>query len=249
MKYLIKLKYCGTAYAGFQVQKNGNTIQAELMRTAEKIFTVPCLITGCSRTDSGVHANEYFATLETSCGASKISPEKLPLALCSALPQDIVVTAAKEVPQDFSVRRSVFGKEYVYLILEDRNADPFLVGRAWHYARELDIEKMNRAAGDIIGKHDFSSFMASGSDIKDTVRNVTRCAAVRDKDGLCRIYVAADGFLYNMVRIIVGTLVYVSEGKIPEDGIKSILLSGDRKNAGKTAPADGLYLNRVFIDF
>ena len=116
MKYLLKLSYCGTNFAGFQVQPNANTVQAELMRAAEKIFTVPCKITGCSRTDSGVHALEYFATLECGDGGAKIAPEKLPRALASVLPSDISVMAAKYVTDDFAVRRAVEGKEYVYVI-------------------------------------------------------------------------------------------------------------------------------------
>lgn len=249
MKYLLKLSYCGTDFAGFQVQPNANTVQAELMRAAEKIFTVPCKVTGCSRTDSGVHALEYFATLEPSEGGANIPPEKLPRALASVLPGSIAVIAAKNVPQDFAVRRAVSGKEYVYVIWTEQHGNPFLEKRSWHYTKPLDLYKMNAAAKHIVGRHDFASFMASGSDIEDTVRNVTRCEAVRESDGTVRIYVAADGFLYNMVRIIVGTLVYVSEGKITPEEVKAVISEKDRKKAGKTAPADGLYLNKVFIDF
>ncbi len=249
MKYLLKLSYCGTDFAGFQVQPNANTVQAELMRAAEKIFTVPCKITGCSRTDSGVHALEYFATLDPAEGGANIPAEKLPRALASVLPGSIAVMAAKTVPQDFAVRRAVAGKEYVYVIWTEPHGNPFLEKRAWHYTKPLDLQKMNEAAKHIVGKRDFASFMASGSDIEDTVRNVTRCEAVRENDGTVRIYVAADGFLYNMVRIIVGTLVYVSEGKITPDGVEAVISAKDRKKAGKTAPADGLYLNKVFIDF
>ena len=249
MKYLLKLSYCGSRYAGFQVQPNANTIQAELMRAAEKIFTVPCKITGCSRTDSGVHALEYFATLECAQGGARIAPERLPRALASVLPSDIAVIAAKVVPDDFAVRREVEGKEYVYMIWKEPHGNPFLAERAWHYTKPLDVEKMNAAAEKIVGRQDFASFMASGSDIEDTVRTVSRCEVVDCGDGICRIYVAADGFLYNMVRIIVGTLVYVSEGKISPDEISGIIEAKDRKKAGKTAPADGLYLNKVFIDF
>ncbi len=247
MKYLLKLTYCGTAYCGFQVQNNANTIQAELMRAAEKIFTVPCLITGCSRTDSGVHALEYLATLEPTVGGARIPAARLPKALAHALPSDISVMEAVEVADDFSVRRAVKGKEYMYLLWTKDHMDPFLSRRAWHYSRPLDVEKMNIAAKSIVGKHDFASFMASGSDIIDTVRTVSRCEVEECGDGSVRIYVAADGFLYNMVRIIVGTLVYVSEGKIEPCEIENIINAKDRTLAGKTAPADGLYLEKVFI--
>ncbi|MBE6654467.1 MAG: tRNA pseudouridine(38-40) synthase TruA [Ruminococcaceae bacterium] len=247
MKYLLKITYCGTAYSGFQVQPNANTVQAELMRAAEKIFTVPCLITGCSRTDSGVHALEYLATLETTAGGARIPAEKLPKALAHALPSDISVMEASVAADDFSVRRAVKGKEYMYLLWTKDHMDPFLCERAWHYSRPLDVEKMNLAAKHIVGTHDFASFMASGSDIVDTVRTVSRCEVVKSEDGCVRIYVAADGFLYNMVRIIVGTLIYVSEGKISPDAVKGIIEAKDRTLAGKTAPADGLYLEKVFI--
>lgn len=247
MKYLLKLTYCGTAYCGFQVQNNANTVQAELMRAAEKIFTVPCLITGCSRTDSGVHALEYLATLEPTANGARIPAERLPKALAHALPSDISVMEAREVADDFSVRRAVKGKEYMYLIWTKDYMNPFLSERAWHYFRPLDVEKMNLAARAIVGRHDFASFMASGSDIIDTVRTVSRCEVEACPDGSVRIYVAADGFLYNMVRIIVGTLVYVSEGKIDPLKIKDIINAKDRTLAGKTAPADGLYLEKVFI--
>jgi len=249
MKYLLKLSYCGTDFAGFQVQPNADTVQAALMRAAEKIFTVPCKITGCSRTDSGVHALEYFATLEPGEGGADIPPEKLPFALGSVLPESIAVMAAKRVEDGFAVRRAVSGKEYVYVIWTEPYGNPFLSGRAWKYKKPLDVQQMNEAAKYIVGRQDFASFMASGSDIEDTVRNVTRCEAVLCDDGTVRIYVAADGFLYNMVRIIVGTLVGASEGKIKPCDIKSIISAKDRKKAGRTAPADGLYLNKVFIDF
>ena len=249
MKYLLKLSYCGTRFAGFQVQPNANTVQAELMRAAEKIFTVPCRVTGCSRTDSGVHALEYFATVEPAEGGASIPPEKLPRALGSVLPADIAVMAAKSVPDNFAVRRAVSGKEYVYILWTKEYPNPFLADRAWHYTKPLDVAKMNEAAKHILGAHEFASFMASGSDIVDTLRTVSRCEVVAEYDGTCRIYVASDGFLYNMVRIIVGTLVYVSEGKLAPNEINGVIEAKDRTKAGKTAPAQGLYLNKVFIDF
>lgn len=247
MKYLLSISYCGTAYAGFQIQKNANTIQAELIKAAEKIFNVPCLVTGCSRTDSGVHALEYLAVAEPSEGCSRISADKLPRALASALPPDISVMEARVVDDDFSIRHAVKGKEYMYLIWTKEYMNPFLYLRAWHYTKKLDIDKMNRAAERLVGKHDFASFMASGSEVAKTFRTITRCEVVADDDGCVRVFVAADGFLYNMVRIIVGTLVYVSEGKIAVDDIDKIIRSKDRSLAGKTAPADGLYLEKVFI--
>lgn len=248
MKYLLKLSYLGTSYCGFQVQKNGKTVQGELCRASDEIFGGKCLVTGCSRTDSGVHAREYYATL-ASCGDCSAIPAKaLPLALASKLPDDISVSDAWLVPDDFSVRRAVKCKEYMYLIYTSKTRNPFLGGRAYFYPHEPDISLINKAAEFFVGRHDFRAFMASGSEITETVRTVSGCFAEKDGDSI-KIFVSADGFLYNMVRIIVGTLLEVSEGKIKADEIPEIISSLDRKKSGRTAPAQGLYLNRVFINF
>ena len=240
MKYLLKLSYLGTAYAGFQVQPNGDTVQGRLCSAAKTLFGVDCAVTGCSRTDSGVHAKEYYATLEA-VGGADIPAKRLPRAINTYLPKDISVSCALIVPDDFSIRKNVVGKEYEYIILNTAVGDPFYTGRALHYSHHLDADKMNEAA-----KHDFAAFMASGSDIADTVRTVSECRAERDGD-IVKIYMAADGFLYNMVRITVGTLIEVSEGKISPDGIDKIINSKDRTLAGRTAPPEGLYLGKVFL--
>ena len=245
MKYLLKLSYLGTAYSGFQVQPNGDTVQGRLCDAGKTLFGVDCAVTGCSRTDSGVHAKEYYATLEKHGGAD-IPAEKLPRAINTYLPKDISVMAAETVDDGYSVRRHVTGKEYEYLILNSPVGDPFLLGRAYHYPHPLDIFKMNEAAKHFVGRHDFAAFMASGSSIADTVRTVTDCHVERDGDRV-KIYMSADGFLYNMVRITVGTLIEVSEGKIAPCDIEKIIKSKDRTLAGRTAPAEGLYLGKVFI--
>lgn len=245
MKYLLRLSYLGTAYAGFQVQKNANTVQARLSYAAKTVFNTDCTVTGCSRTDSGVHALEYYATLAEKDG-SVIAEEKIPRALCAYLPDDISVSEAKLVDGGFSVRRAVSGKEYMYLLWTGKSRNPFYSDRAYYYPHTADTDKMNEAAAHFIGKHDFAAFMASGSEITDTVRTVSDCRVVSDGDFL-KIFVSADGFLYNMVRIIVGTLLGVSEGKIQPSGIGDIILSRKRENAGRTAPPEGLYLNRVFL--
>ncbi|MBR7082732.1 MAG: tRNA pseudouridine synthase A, partial [Clostridia bacterium] len=155
--------------------------------------------------------------------------------------------SATEVDENYSVRRHVKGKEYEYLILNAPSPSPFLTDRAWHVPHPLDNEKMNAAAKHFVGAHDFCAFMASGSDVKNTVRTVTKCEVVREGDYV-KVNVAADGFLYNMVRIIVGTLVEVSEGKIAVGDIPDVILSGERKRAGRTAPPEGLYLKTVTLD-
>ena len=169
MKYLLKLSYLGTAYSGFQVQPNGDTVQGRLCDAGKTLFGVDCAVTGCSRTDSGVHAKEYYATLEKHGGAD-IPAEKLPRAINTYLPKDISVITAETVDDGYSVRRHVTEKEYEYLILNSPIGDPFLLGRAYHYPHPLDILKMNEAAKYFVGRHDFAAFMASGSSIADTVR-------------------------------------------------------------------------------
>ncbi|MBQ0010504.1 MAG: tRNA pseudouridine(38-40) synthase TruA [Ruminococcus sp.] len=245
MKYLLKLSYLGTHYCGFQVQPNGNTVQAELCRATETLFARPCAVTGCSRTDSGVHAEEYYATVAFE-GTSSVPCERIPQALCTYLPEDISVSAAWRTPDDFSVRRAVSGKEYCYRIWNGRQKNPFCADRAFFYPGTIDTARMTEAGKRLIGRHDFASFMASGSDMEDTVRTVTGLRVERDGDFVC-IYVSADGFLYNMVRIIVGTLIEVSEGKIAPEEIPDILSARDRMRAGRTAPAGGLFLHKVFI--
>jgi tRNA pseudouridine38-40 synthase len=246
MKHLIVLSYLGTNYCGFQVQPNGETIQGALGRAAERIFATPCLITGCSRTDSGVHANEYLAVIEEH-GSSRIPDSAVPRAMNTYLANDISVQKCIRVPDDFSIRRKVVGKEYVYMIWNGETRNPFLADRALYYFRKPDVERMQQAARLFIGKHDFRAFMASGSDIADTVRTITDLR-IEYENSLIKIYVSADGFLYNMVRIIVGTLLEVSEGRISLERLPSIIEGGNREDSGRTAPPEGLYLNRVFLE-
>lgn len=248
MKYLLRLSYLGSSFSGFQVQRGRteNTVQGALCRAGRELFGAECKVSGCSRTDSGVHALDYAATLEVT-SETVISPEKLPRALGAFLPDAIVVSSAETVDENYSVRRHVLGKEYEYLILNAPSPSPFHAGRAWHVPHPLNDAKMNEAARYFVGAHDFRAFMASGSDVENTVRTVTKCEVTREGD-FVKINVAADGFLYNMVRIIVGTLVAVSEGKIAAGDIPDVILSGERKRAGRTAPPDGLYLKTVTLD-
>jgi len=248
MKYLMFLSYLGCGFSGFQVQNGSNarTVQGDLCRAARELFGTECKVTGCSRTDSGVHALEYVATLEVASD-TVISPERLPRAFDAMLAPDIAVLSAAAVDDDYSVRRHVKGKEYEYLILNTPTPSPFYHGRAWHVPRKLDIEKMSAAAEYFVGRHDFRSFMASGSDIADTVRTVEFLKVSRDGD-FVKVNVAADGFLYNMVRIIVGTLVDVSDGKVDVSAVEKIIGARDRALAGRTAPPHGLYLKKVFLN-
>lgn len=244
MKILLKAAYDGKSYCGWQVQKNGKSVQGEICRAAREVYGTEVKITGCSRTDSGVHALEYCFTLEAPEGAPVIPAERLPSALNVKLNGDITVFSAEAVPQDFHARYSVKQKTYEYRIDNGFYRDPFKVGYAWHLKKPLDEKIMNEAAKEFMGRYDFSAFMASGSDVTDTVRTVTHAEVTRDGSEVI-FRVSADGFLYNMVRIMVGTLTEVSYGRLSPSDIKPIILSKDRKRAGVTAPPDGLYLKSV----
>ncbi len=245
MKYFAKIKYLGTDFHGFQVQPALRTVQGELNAALDAAFGLPCKVTGCSRTDAGVHANEFCLTVE--CDGGTIPADKLPIAVSRFLPNDLSLFYAKECEESFHPRYDVKQKEYLYRIMNTRIYDPFYYGRVWFLPRYIDesaLAKMNEAAAHFIGKKDFSTFMAEGSDVEDTVRNVKSLSVVRDGDFI-DVKISADGFLYNMVRIIVGTLAEVAFGRISPDEIPDIIESRDRSRAGMTAPAEGLYLNRV----
>lgn len=249
-KLLIAVRYLGTNYCGYQVQPNGPTVQAELNAAAEALFGFPCDIVGCSRTDSGVHAECFCATVArqgTDCLTTSIPTERIPRAFCRHLPPDIAVWAARWVPSSFHARYDVREKEYVYRIHNRHERDPFLADRAWHVPAPIgdaQLAAMQAAAAQYVGTHDFAAFMAQGSSVTSTVRTVTRAEVAREGD-LITFRVAADGFLYNMVRIMTGTLLAVAEGKCAPDEIAAMLASRDRAQAGITAPACGLYLARV----
>ena len=247
MKILLRLKYIGSAFCGWQYQPNARTVQNTLTNAAEKLFGERCKITGCSRTDSGVHANDFAATVELSDKANKIPLDRIPTAFAPFLPDDISVTGAQDVADGFHPRYDVKYKEYIYKIHVSPIKDPFLFGRVWHYDRRLlpdAAERMNICAEALVGKHDFASFMAAGSKIEDTVRTVKYCNVEREGD-IITVRIAADGFLYNMVRIIAGTLVLAGAQKLDKDGMEKIIVAKNRAAAGLTAPPDGLYLNKV----
>ena len=250
MKLLIKISYLGTAYCGYQVQPNGISIQQRLNEATEALFGYPCDIVGCSRTDSGVHANEFFICVSKkgeNALECTIPMNKVPLAFNSVLPDDISILGAKMIDDEFHPRYNVKHKEYIYKIWNNPIKNPFFADRAYHipqkYSDEI-IDKMNEAASHFCGKHDFCSYMAQGSKIVDTNREVKYAKVYREGD-LIVFKVAADGFLYNMVRIMTGTLLLVAQGKINPEDIDKITESKDRKNAGSTVPACGLYLNKV----
>lgn len=250
MKLLIKVAYKGTAYGGYQVQNNAPTIQAELTRAARALFGADCDIVGCSRTDSGVHANGFCAAVSfkgTNTLETHIPLKKIPLAFCAHLPADISVTHAQWAHEDFHPRYDVKYKEYVYRIWNRPERNPFIPDMCFHYPKEIDdlaLAEMNAAAEEFCGEHCFKAFMAKGGNEEDTVRRVMYASVSREGDMIV-FKVAANGFLYNMVRIMVGTLISVAEKKLKASDIKAIIASENRENAGMTAPACGLFLNKV----
>ncbi len=245
MRYFAKIKYLGTDFHGFQVQPDKRTVQGVLCEALAEALGVPCKVTGCSRTDAGVHANEFCITVDSD-GAT-VPCDKLPLSVARFLPPDLSLYYSSSCADDFHVRYDCVSKEYLYRIKNTPVYDPFVYGRAWFLPRIITddaLENMRRASKHILGKHDFTSFMSDGSDTEDTVRTVQYLNIEKSGD-LIEIRICADGFLYNMVRIIVGTLVEVAYGRIAPDKLISIIESTDRKSAGPTAPACGLFLNKV----
>jgi len=249
-KILLDISFLGTAYCGYQIQPNTPTIQQQLNFATKSLFGFDCDITGCSRTDSGVHANHFFATISKKGEPgidTTINIDKIPQALCFYLPNDISVNNAAYVDQNFHARYDVKSKEYVYLIWNKRERNPFFHERCWHYPKEIslaDIERMNEAAKYFVGTQDFVSYMAEGSKVTNTVRTVYS-ATVEKKENIVCFRISADGFLYNMVRIMMGTLIEVAQGKKDPADICDITKAKNRMRAGITAPPQGLYLNRV----
>ncbi|MBR6742461.1 MAG: tRNA pseudouridine(38-40) synthase TruA [Clostridia bacterium] len=250
MNYLLTLSFDGKGFCGWQYQPNARTVQGVISDASNKIFKCPCLVTGCSRTDSGVHALGFVCTVKPTENVPAIDCEKLPLAYSALLPEDVSVLGARVVDDDFHPRYRTLTKEYEYRIFNSKIGDPFLVDRAYrfpHKISEQGIEDMQRAAEYIAGTHDFTSFMASGSKITDCVRTVKFCR-VRKEGDMIYINIAADGFLYNMVRIIAGTLLDVAVGKTSPDEMKNIIEAQDRARAGGTATSAGLYLKEVIYE-
>lgn len=246
MKYFAKIKYLGTNFHGFQVQPDKRTVQGELCAALNSALGVRAKVTGCSRTDAGVHANEFCLTVEAA-GAT-VPPEKLPIAVARFLPNDLSLFFAKECDPSFHPRYDVKGKEYLYRIINSRIYEPFEYGRAWFLSRPITDQgflRMKDATEYFLGKHDFSSFMSEGSDVEDTVRTI-KYLSIEKRDERIDIKICADGFLYNMVRIIVGTLTEVAFGRFEPSEVSDILFAHDRARAGMTAPPEGLYLNKVF---
>ncbi|MDR3310679.1 MAG: tRNA pseudouridine(38-40) synthase TruA [Oscillospiraceae bacterium] len=238
----VKLSYDGAAYHGWQTQRGEVTVQQTLERAAERVLGHAVKITGCGRTDAGVHARTYCAGFETD---GTIPAERIPFALNSYLPPDVSVSDAADAPPDFNAILSCEKKEYTYRVVISRVRDPFLSCRAHFVPRSPDAERIAAAAKAFAGTHDFAAVRSVGTETRTTVRTVYWCETETCGNELL-FRVCADGFLYNMARAIVGTLLYVSEGKLEPEDVPAILASRDRRLAGPTAPPGGLYLTRLW---
>lgn len=242
MNIKLKLQYDGTAYHGWQIQKNAVTVQEIVKNAIETITGEQIVLTGCGRTDAGVHADNYICNFHTS---SSIPPERFPYALNSNLPPDIVCFGAEKVNDSFHAKNSAVKKRYTYKIMCGEFPDAIMNRYAWHCTYPLDIEKMRSASGAFIGVHDFIGFASSGFTVKTTVREIYSLDILQENN-IITIDITGNGFLYNMVRIIAGTLMYAGCGKINPLDMEDIIASRDRKRAGITAPPQGLCLKEVY---
>lgn len=238
----VKMAYNGAFYHGYQRQNNAVTIQQTVEEALSKLLMEEVTINGCSRTDAGVHAREYVFNFKTK---NPISCEGLVIGTNNLLSDDIALSEVCEVSDDFHARFDCKGKEYEYVIHNSTLKNPFYANTAMRYKYHLDEKMLDEEAKAFIGKYDFKSFCSADCDKEDTTRTIFSFDVVREGD-LVKMRVSGDGFLYNMVRIMVGTLICVNEGKIKKGTIKDIIEQKDRTKAGITVVPDGLYLNKVF---
>lgn len=236
----LTIQYDGTKYCGWQKQPNSSGIQGTIEYAIYEITKEKVNIIGSGRTDAGVHALGQVANLKTN---SNIPAARIPDALNAKLPKDISIIDCQEVSDDFHSRYSATGKIYRYLIYNKPYRSPLYKDISYHVRYDLDIEKMRVEAQSLLGTHEFKGFMSSGSSVKDTVRTIHNIS-IEESGDLIALEVEGNGFLYNMVRIIVGTLVDIGRGRIDKP-LEEIIASQDRGEAGHTAPAHGLFLKKV----
>jgi tRNA pseudouridine38-40 synthase len=235
------IQYDGTNYAGFQMQPDGPTVQATLEHALGKLLSETVRIAAASRTDAGVHACGQVVSLSTE---NVIPLERIVPALNALLPPDVAVVCAEEVPPGFQPRFLALRKQYRYRLLSRPLPSPFIGRYAWHLPWPLDVAAMQQAGAELVGEHDFAAFCAAGGSAQTTVRELYELSVQRN-DEIVEIGVIGNGFLYKMVRIIVGTLVDVGLGKMSPERVGEILQSRDRSLAGATAPPQGLTLVKV----
>ena len=245
LKLKLTVAYDGTHYKGWQVQKNGVTVQQRIEEALRRLFPSVKRIHSSSRTDTGVHARGMVAHVEVSKAEYRIEDRKLRLALNAFLPDDVRVMEARRVSMTFHARFDATGKQYRYTVWNHPVMDPLQHNTAWHVPRELDFERMQRGARHFVGKRDFRAFAVKREyELRSTVRTVTGCKIYK-KDSMLTWVIEGDGFLYKMCRGIVGTLVEVGTGKLKPGDVRHILKSRDRARAGVTAPPHGLVLWKV----
>lgn len=245
-RLLLSLRYDGAAYHGWQVQPGVITVQERLQDALEAVLGRRPGVTGCSRTDAGVHAEQFCCHLDTD---SPIPADKLLLALNAHLPDDMAVYACRQVASDFHARYDCKGKTYRYQIYNSRYPHPFYNPYVWRIRAPLDAGLLLESGRHFMGRHDFIGFTAAGGKKEDTVRTVSDFSVQEvavGEEKLLLLRVTADGFLYNMVRIMIGTLLAVQQGKIRSGDLPEIIAAGRREAAGPTAPAQGLFLERVY---
>lgn len=241
MRYALKVEYSGAAYSGWQSQNNSDTVQQVLQRALRQVLDHDVKVYGSGRTDRGVHAKGQVCHFDT---PRRLKTGSFPMGVNLHLPPDISVTACAAVADGFDARYDAQKKTYEYKAYFSSYRHPLSDADHAQYYKMPDVAKMRRASQDLVGKHDFRCFMASGASVKSTVREIYRLDIFENGDEL-RWEVEGSAFLYHMVRILVGTLLDVGYGKIAADAMPSLLQAGDRKRCGKTAPARGLCLKQV----
>lgn len=238
----LTIEYDGTNYQGWQVQPKGQTIQGMIEEKLALLMGETIHLIGSGRTDAGVHAFNQIAHFKTQ---NRMNVRSIQKALNSLLPPDIVIKGVEEVEEGFHARKQSKSKVYEYRILNQDLRSAFHRGYVWHIPQKLNLREMKKATQSLIGEHDFSSFRSVGSPTRTPVRKIIRAEWKRSRDGLIRFEIEANGFLKQMVRAIVGTLIEVGKGKIDAEDFRRILDSRDRKKAGPTAPGHGLFLKEV----
>ena len=239
-------EFDGTDFAGFQSQENARAVQDVLEKALAELYKTDIRLTGCSRTDAGVHARCHLSHADV---PFVIPEDRFPLAMNALLPEDVAVKKSFYVSEDFSARFDIKGKRYIYRIYSSPVRSPLLDRFCYYCPVTPDIAKMKTAAEFFAGEHDFAAFCATGGSQKTTVRRLfgVKVSSSGEDPKIIEIEVSGEAFLYNMVRIIAGTLLYVGQGKIEPEEVGKIIEKGDRSLAGKTLPAKGLTLEEVFI--
>ncbi|WDV45391.1 tRNA pseudouridine(38-40) synthase TruA [Clostridiaceae bacterium M8S5] len=240
----LTIEYDGTRYNGWQKQPDHMTVEGEVMEAIYKITREHVKIYGSGRTDKGVHAYGQVCNFYTN---SKIPIYKMRIAFNSQLPMDISIREVEEMDSEFHSRYHSIGKQYRYRFYSDKVRRPLLENRAFHVYKDIDHDRMKQAMKYFIGTHDFTSFKSTGSSAKTTIRTIHSLEMV-DREEFMEVHISGNGFLYNMVRIVVGTLIDVAAGKIDPEHIPDIIKAKDRTKAGKLAPACGLYLYKVYYN-